>query len=76
MNPELIQTYRQYRGFPSWHEYARVMRVVHVEQRKVGIGMLYRAYLPDGQVVADLDVAFLVDVAAAHGCPRIEVVAA
>jgi hypothetical protein len=64
------------RGFSNWYEYARHTRTVHVEQRACGIGYLYVAYLPAGYVVTNPDLKATSDLAASHGCPRIEVVAA
>lgn len=60
---------------PTWHEYAAITGVVRVEMRKVGIGELFDAYMPDGTVLTCADLDHIRSESNRAQCWRIDVLA-
>jgi hypothetical protein len=74
MHPELINQHRERRGCKDWFEYARVFRIIHVEARRVGIGILFDAYMPAGHVVTTADFDMLLALLPIGDCRSMEIV--
>lgn len=68
--PDQINPHTERRGCPTWHEYARLFRIVPVSRRKVGIGTMYTAHLPTGQDVETPDLRQIEQEAERHECRR------
>jgi hypothetical protein len=59
----------------DWFESARQTRIIHVEARKVGIGVLFDAYMPIGNIVTTADIGMLQALLPLSECRELEIVA-